>query len=399
MEFFTIPVYLENFICTGSACRLTCCRNWTIAVDEGSYNKYMSCPDEALKKIFKDSLVRFEKADKYARIKLGNDGRCPFLNDKSLCRIQLTFGEAWLPAACEYPRRAFNINGEWEMALMLSCPEAARLALFGKDKMRFTQRALAVPKKHTDLTLGYPYPLFKSIRDLIIAILQNRSFRFHERLMLTGIFIRRAADAGPDETVSNIPSFERYMQKDSTRCSLSSLAPDSNAQFGLISKIIGEIASRPSLKEYAELLMRCQKGLEKFAGNGESEYGLLMNNYSVSAQKWDYIFENYFVNEVFRSPLAIAGLTGEQGGSPSYSPEALWEKYMELCAQYLMLSFHFACIYALKNELETNDITDIVNLFSRAAFSHDRAFTGKITSWLRRTGYEDVGAVAGLIYF
>lgn len=128
---FIVPNYLKNFKCDGAKCNSYCCREWKVAVDEETKNKYEKLPQENRERIL---LNIGEKENGFYPLKLNKDGFCPFLRDDFLCDLQKNFGEDYLSNICySYPRVTTKINNNIFQSLTLSCPIAADLVLFAEE--------------------------------------------------------------------------------------------------------------------------------------------------------------------------------------------------------------------------------------------------------------------------
>ena len=115
------PTYYDTFACIANRCTDSCCIGWDIDIDESTQEKYKTDKSNLSKKI--------NKYCKSGTIKFVN-GRCPFLNSKKLCDIQLNLGEGMLCNVCNsFPRFVDTYGNHKELILSLSCPEVARLIL------------------------------------------------------------------------------------------------------------------------------------------------------------------------------------------------------------------------------------------------------------------------------
>lgn len=145
------PSYYDDFKCIADKCDFTCCRDWTIAVDEVTYESWKSkvLPGSMAKDSFMDNkkvladLV--EENDASKRIVLDN-GRCPFLDCNGLCHIVSKYGEEGLSKTCHtYPRETIeftnNISGYRLRNLTLSCKTAIH-CLFDEDKFRVVSNSV-----------------------------------------------------------------------------------------------------------------------------------------------------------------------------------------------------------------------------------------------------------------
>lgn len=96
------PDYYDKFQCTASKCPMTCCMQWRIAVDDETFHKW---DDEWKEKV--------KEVEEGRIIELKNDGMCPFLNEKKLCKIVLRDGEGqFLKHAILFRGKNMSILGE-----------------------------------------------------------------------------------------------------------------------------------------------------------------------------------------------------------------------------------------------------------------------------------------------
>lgn len=126
------PDYYEDFTCIADRCSFTCCREWKIGVDEDTFVKWKhTLTPDGMYDTDRGKQAKKEKLSGYVRKKGGsrviglNDKKdCPFLNDKKLCRLVLTYGDEILSQTCQlFPREIHTFNEDvTEYALMPSCP-------------------------------------------------------------------------------------------------------------------------------------------------------------------------------------------------------------------------------------------------------------------------------------
>ncbi|MGN0638162.1 MAG: flagellin lysine-N-methylase [Huintestinicola sp.] len=126
-----VPDYYENFRCIGGTCHDSCCIGWEIDIDKASLEKYMKFPG-ALGDELRANITRSEDgSDCFA---LGENDRCPFLNENNLCRLIIAGGEEMLCEICSlHPRFREWFGDRCEMGIGLCCEEAARI-IIGYDK-------------------------------------------------------------------------------------------------------------------------------------------------------------------------------------------------------------------------------------------------------------------------
>ena len=124
------PAYYEAFRCIAGACPDSCCKEWAVAVDADAAEVYRKLPGD-LGDALREAM-REEDGD--IILALAPDRRCPMWRDDGLCRIQAQLGEDALCHTCkQFPRLRHDYGDFVELGLELSCPEAARLILSGKN--------------------------------------------------------------------------------------------------------------------------------------------------------------------------------------------------------------------------------------------------------------------------
>ena len=125
------PEYYRSFSCIAGACPDSCCKEWTVDVDDTSAAYYRSL-DGALG----DRLRAVLQDTKDGTVMEIEDGRCPMWRQDGLCRIHAELGHDALCKTCrEFPRLRHDYGDFVELGLELSCPEAARLILASEGNM------------------------------------------------------------------------------------------------------------------------------------------------------------------------------------------------------------------------------------------------------------------------
>lgn len=165
-----VPHYYSDFKCKAGECRHSCCIGWEIDVDALTLEKYNS-----IKTDFGDKLrenIDFQNG--CACFKLGEDERCPFLNEHNLCNIILNLGEDYLCDICtDHPRFRNFYSDRTETGLGLCCEEACRIIL--SDEHHFS--LISDDKNYENLTADEHN--FLSERDLILNLVDNSDSVFN----------------------------------------------------------------------------------------------------------------------------------------------------------------------------------------------------------------------------
>ena len=119
------PEYYRAFQCIAGACPDSCCKEWTVDVDDASAAYYRS-----LDGVLGDRLRKVLQDTENGTIMEIEDGRCPMWQQDGLCRIHAELGHNALCKTCrDFPRLRHDYGDFVELGLELSCPEAARLIL------------------------------------------------------------------------------------------------------------------------------------------------------------------------------------------------------------------------------------------------------------------------------
>ena len=150
-----------------------------------------------------------QRPERWGRIRMGDDSRCPLLSRAGRCSLQETLGSDALPQTCaSYPRSlSRRHDGHYELGAFFSCPEAARLALLAEDA--FTQDPLTLPHSpriNLDQTIDQTGPWFTlidEVRPALYALGRDRPLAARlwllSRLAAASVahFNRPAADPAP----------------------------------------------------------------------------------------------------------------------------------------------------------------------------------------------------------
>ena len=122
------PKYYKDFRCIADACEHSCCIGWEIDIDTDTMKTYRK-----LKGSYAPAIRKSISMDGTPHFKLRENGRCPHLDERGLCRIILHVGEDYLCDICREHPRFYNFTDALEIGLGMSCPEAARLILSSPD--------------------------------------------------------------------------------------------------------------------------------------------------------------------------------------------------------------------------------------------------------------------------
>lgn len=141
------PKYYKDFKCTAERCTHSCCIGWRISLDDTTRERYL-CASGHYATALRSSIS--EDCDGFYIPTLEN-GRCPHLDDRGLCRVITEYGDEYLSEICREHPRYYNVIGERiEAGIGASCPEAARLILEGESSLKTTEIDLNGIEPETD---------------------------------------------------------------------------------------------------------------------------------------------------------------------------------------------------------------------------------------------------------
>ncbi|MBQ4086781.1 MAG: flagellin lysine-N-methylase [Clostridia bacterium] len=163
-----VPNYYKAFRCIADRCRHSCCIGWEIDIDKETLSVYKNVSG-AFGKRLNDNISQEDTP----HFILGEQERCPFLNERNLCDIYTELGEEHLCQICsDHPRFRNFFENRTEIGLGMCCEAAAELILTFPEKMKLV---------HTETDEKTP---FFPEREQAFAILQNRSQPIKERIRI-----------------------------------------------------------------------------------------------------------------------------------------------------------------------------------------------------------------------
>ncbi|MDD6563159.1 MAG: flagellin lysine-N-methylase [Veillonellaceae bacterium] len=355
------PKYVADFQCDGSKCNAKCCGKWRIDIDMETYKKYQRIKNPAMRKKILSS-IQPSTIQTGFQIKLNNKGVCPLLCEDNLCYIQRNMGEDALSQTCKvYPRMVQQIGNYQFRMLAMTCPVAAEYALLSPNAMELQQisceedtSAWKLIAKNCNMK-NVPNDL-SAVHIMMggLAILQNTSYTFEQRLVILGLFLDKVEDCQQD--VKAVAGLIDYYNSDTFQQEISNLwenwqyYPVAHHQFmnGIITV----------LKQEKELLI-------------SSEHWQVMNDYynnvyeerhHLVQERLGSVLERYWQHEwLFHAyPYSFSG--------------GFWHNYFSYLIAYELCQLVIHSTYALDNAWAERNILDVLGEFSKS-FDHKRDFS------------------------
>jgi lysine-N-methylase len=398
-----MPRYASRFGCIGAACEDTCCKDWGITIDAKTFDAYRQLEHPQLGRRLADSVQPHASpaaAASPAIIRLHPESRhCPLLQDH-LCTVQATLGDSWLPDTCfAYPRMSRTFAGRHEIALNLSCPEAARLALLAADAFDFVE---APAQLRMDLLQqpgarhGLPVGLMSEIRIYCIQLMQTRGLALWQKLAVLGGFCEALtctlAEGGQDGVAALLESYVLIVEKGLVDAALGDLQPDHAIQARTAWLLWQHTAqARVPAAQRASFDFKRQ-GLGADPATGEADAQQLAALYGRGIERLDQataaaapaLLEHYVLNELFRELFPFNGV----------SP---YQHYLVLIFRFTLLRLVLAARCNAGDALPDGPaLSRSVQLFCRH-FQHDAVFTQQMSHVLLHHGWHKLENVYRLL--
>ncbi|MBP1992648.1 flagellin lysine-N-methylase [Paenibacillus eucommiae] len=403
-----VPHYMQQFACIGSACEDTCCAGWAVSIDQSTYRKYNKVRDSVLKPLLDKKVTRNRTNPtdaNYAKIKLNEDAKCPLLNETGLCKIQVQLGEELLSDTCAtYPRVTNQTNGVMERSASVSCPEIARLALLNPDGMefdeieesadvrfRFTRRL----DERTESAPDKAQKHFWELRIISIQILQNRSYKLADRLVILGMLFNKVQEYVEAKRVDEIPlliaEYTRLLEDGSMKAGLNSIPVLYAIQMEIMKGISDErYVLGVNNSRYIECFTETLHGIsytentpvEEIAERYKYAHDLY---FKPLMDQHEYIMENYLVNYVFKNMFPF-------GGHPS-----VVDDYIIMVIHYALIKLHLIGMSGFhKDAFCIELVLKLIQSFAKS-IEHSPLFLRKVYDLLKNNGYTSMAYMSILI--
>lgn len=318
------PEYVNKFKCDGQACKAHCCKYWKIDIDKKTYKKYHSIKPKSKAAEIINKIKKDDKNDRFL-IKLDEKRFCPFLTEDNWCSIQKKYGADFLSNTCTiYPRRTRRIGDFYERALSLSCPVAADLILKQNESMSFEQTEVSAKDymqtcRDRVLITNMNQNLISSVIDIqyaIISILQERTLKLDQRLIVIGFFCDQLEELINNNNIKEIETLSMiYTSDDFLREQVPMLINSIDFNVKEYMKIMFDVfgilygdkdnvnvkAEAQTYLNYVVVMLEI-----KLAEDGTASIAELVECYNKHAderkkflEKFSNILENYLVQEFF----------------------------------------------------------------------------------------------------
>jgi lysine-N-methylase len=407
-----VPQYMVDFKCIGSECEDSCCIGWRVEIDKRTYQNLTNVPQKTLGDNLKDALVKNEAPTKsdtqFAFMKMNSQtGCCSMLNEQKLCTIQAALGEGYLSPTCAtYPRNIHYVNEQQEISAVMSCPEAARLALLNPNKMEFTYIEAQTNKNiqikaniHPDAAVSTYMEAFWPIRAFAIEMLQNRDFSFAHRLILLGLFceeLQKRINQKRDDaaTITGlIEDFKVLVRNNEEIRDYKTFPVNQEFQFIILNNIVSKnMDNLWANARFSECLTDYLEGLEKESTAKGVEKADIVDRYSSAhgtyyqpfIDKHEHIFENFAVNFIYSHLF------------PKTRSGNVFKIYMLLVSHFVLLKLILIGMSAKHKGLTSELVIKLIQSFSRIS-EHSNIYVNNTLDLLEEKNYNTMGHMSLLI--
>ena len=385
MKYLSLETF-NDFVCIGSECPFTCCRDWKITIDEETDRFYQSVEGEMGERL-RDCIHRDGK-DAWFTLREENDC-CPFLNKKGLCDIYISLGEEHLSNTCTYYPRYMYYEGDICFAgVSISCPEAARFFLTHSEPLLID---FGENEDVADIKADTDWVMFnRAIRvfTTTVSIAQNRELSVKERIALVTLFIngfQSCVDEGKDPSeIIGLYSNPSYYSIILDQTGINTFNLESKVSF--VTDIMILFRDTRNLDRKLPELVELEQYFSD-PDNASVDPSVWRNSFAQSVSSDNEIWrENVLVYILFK--YFMQGL----------SENNFYEKLMTGMVSVLILSTCMTALYAVVHgeKPSTDYIAMLVSRLSRI-IEHNSVVGEKVTDFFRKQGFIDPGFVLRLI--
>lgn len=374
------PTYVRDFQCDAHICGQNCCeKNWGITIDETTYQKYKSMDESVIKELL-NHIKWNDNLHKY--VIEHQNGKCPVLGKDGFCRIQKQFGSEYLSDTCMlYPRIIRAVQGITVLVLSTTCPIAARLVLTNKHSMNFEVIEIKNGRGKVEYQIddkSYNKDIlqhFFVLQTRCISILQRRDLAINQRLFLLGAFLIDVNELIQCKNANQLPQLaEQYAENLPTANELPNSRQISTDYIKWMEKLISSLYA--NIDAYSEsprfYLNSIFQALPSFGEDGNAaitavKYNLLLEQYTKRMTTFEYMLENYLVNDFFSHLYPFA------------YPGSILHNYYIFITLYRLLEFFLVCFATMNPDFGEKELISIISRFEHRTV-HTEQYVSRVAN-------------------
>lgn len=371
------PTLVSKFKCSGEVCQDSCCAGWRIDIDKETFNKYKNIKDYRF--IGMDRHISRSRSQNnrftYGKITL-QQGRCPYMTEEGLCRIQKELGEEYLSVTCDtFPRSYMNVNDMLEQSLSTTCEEVVKLLVQELDVMQFEMLEMDVELNKIYIGKTINSECLWDVREYIIDTLQDRSMKVSERLFKIVLTMNKVKDHM--EQYKDILEIYKSFESAEIQALYQRVEMDRESQLDLF-KDLTDFRLEKGIGNKRHIML--VKDIYSQIGYVEGQQGEIYINYSnlvdiynEKMEDYEYVLEHILVNHVFAS-------------CTPFDFNNMMDSITYLVATYFILKNHLigSINQSYGNTFEEHLVV-VISGYSRS-FSHATKYRNSLVEGLNKLG-------------
>jgi lysine-N-methylase len=394
-----VPRYVSRFSCIGPQCEDNCCTGWKVTLDKKTFKAYRQSAHPQLGPLLSTQVTRRDEGRKldYGVIELRPDTQaCPLMEER-LCAVHKHLGESHLSHTCHsYPRITRTFAGQPEQAMVLSCPEAARLALLAPDAFDFIEARVESRQDVIGRVVcnhGFPLEVMNEVRIFCLTLLRTSALQLWQRLALLGVFCESLSSAMTGQRHAEVGAllqeFVALVEQGRAGEALADMQPDHAAQALVFSTLWGGREFVTPSPVQNQVIAAVAAGLGADA-SGRVSAEQLIERYSHGAQRLPealqaapHLLEHYLLNEVFSNVFP-------------FECTLPYENYLQLVSRFGLLRLMLAAQCTGDTLPDADALVRTVHVLCRH-FQHNDGFTRRVNEALHKSGWGALDKVAGFL--
>lgn len=397
-----VPRYVSRFSCIGPQCEDNCCTGWRVAIDKKTFNAYRQTRQPELSVLFAKNIKRQRSQSSdanYARIELNPvTQECPMLEER-LCSVHKKLDESYLSHTCfTYPRSSRNFGGQYEQALTLSCPEAARQALLEPDAFDFLEEAITVRTDSlakVEPQYGMSLELMNEVRIFCLQLMRTDGLELWQKLAVLGTFCEALtatlASGGHAGVPSLLEGFVSMIENGSVLDALRELQPNHPAQARVFATFWQSKRGTTASALQNAVITAIAEGLRADPVTGSLSVETLTESYTTGVARLatameaaPHLLEHYILNEMFHDLFPF------KGSSP-------YDHYLQLVSRFGLLRLMLAGVCNTDGAVpDAAALVRTVHVYCRR-FQHDRNFAHRVNQALKSSGLDKLEKLYGFL--
>lgn len=305
-------------------------------------------------------------------------------SEDGLCEVYSNIGEENMCYTCKtYPRFYNQVDNTLESSLTLSCIEVARHILLREDSIEFNLDIKDIDDARIDKGIKtinskkLREKYFNEIRVFCIGLIQNRNYFIEERLAILGLFIKNINDITDESLLlETINTYNVNISNGEFNNLLEGINTDKilDAQLEFLTNIYKIILSKNIIDQrFLQDFIKVVKSLNLDSGDSvqvkENFLSALKNNYREFMKDYEYIYENYLVNYMFKTLFPISKMS-------------LLDTYVNLIVHFSVIKMNLVglCGY-YKDDMDTEKVLHFIQSFAKVV-EHDNFIVDKLNKYL-----------------